>query len=124
MPSFSTQEDYPAINAAANAFLHKLPGTNIETDIAGAASVAGLMLLRASGVDLSRFEPGGIVLVEWVNEFGIELGNFMVQVAENMGLDPLSGWSDPPPPEHQSLMSVFRADGRAGSALLRGLPGE
>lgn len=111
MPSFSIQEDYSAINASANAFLQKLPGTHIDTDIAGAASVAGLMVLRASGVDLSGFEPGGIVLVEWVNESGIELSNFMVQVAENMGLDPRTGWTDPLPPEHQPRMSVVELTG-------------
>lgn len=107
MPSFSLQEDYPAISTAANAFLRKLSGTHIETDIAGAASVAGLMLLRATGVDLSQLEPGGIVLVEWVNEAGIELSNFMVQLAENMGLDPRTGWTEPAPPDHQPRMNVL-----------------
>lgn len=106
MPSFSIQANYPTIDASANAFLGKLPGTHIETDIAAAASVAGLMLLRAAGVDLSAFEPGGVVLVEWVNDAGIQLGNFMVQAAYNMGLDPQGGWSDPIPSQHQPRLPV------------------
>lgn len=107
MPSISIEENYAAINATANVFLRQLPGNHIETDIAGAASIAGLMLLRAAGVDLSHLEPGGVVLVEWVNESGMEVSNFMVQVAANMGLDPRTGWSDPVPAEHQPTMAVL-----------------
>ena len=107
MPSFSIQEDYPSINAATNIFLGKLPGKHIKTDIAGTASVTGLILLRAAGVDLSSLEPGSTVLVDWVNDSGIELSNFMVQVAANTGLDPRTGWTEPVPADHQPQMSVL-----------------
>ncbi len=107
MSTISIADNYPLINEAANAFLHRLSGQHVETDIAGAASIAGLMLLRGSGVNLNALEPGSVVLVEWVNEQGVELSGFMMQVAANLGLEPRTGWAEPVPPDHQPRLTTL-----------------
>ena len=57
MPSFSILEDHPSIQRCRQHVLGKLPGKHIETDIAGAASVAGPDV-TAPPASISSLEPG------------------------------------------------------------------
>jgi hypothetical protein len=58
----SVQEDYATIDKAAGEFLHDLSGNDIKRDIALAAEMAGLQLLRAADIDLSDLSSGVILL--------------------------------------------------------------
>lgn len=57
------EKDYPIIHKAAGEFIKKLTGTNIKKDIALAAGVGGLTLLRARGIDFSKLNPAGSILL-------------------------------------------------------------
>ncbi|MCS6845795.1 MAG: hypothetical protein NZ528_15955 [Caldilineales bacterium] len=105
---------FPRINWAANLFLNNLgpaftntPDGHIETDIAGAASVAGLMLLRATNVDLAKYTPGDVILAD-VYDGQKKLLDFMANVGYTMGIDPTTGWSTPIPPERQPLFATLQ----------------
>jgi hypothetical protein len=54
----SVRESFVSIDKAAEEFLVKLTLKGIRTDIILAAELAGLMLLRSSGVDLEELKPG------------------------------------------------------------------
>jgi hypothetical protein len=106
------EKKYPVINAAANdmlglfgpGFTHT-EGGHVETDIAAAASLAGLLILRSKGFDLGAFKPGSVLLSELDTEMD-EIWNFMTAVAANMGMDPEGGWDEEIPDEHKPLFSV------------------
>jgi hypothetical protein len=105
---------YATVNVAANVFLNCLgpsftdtPNGHIETDIAGASSIAGLMLLRATGIDLMKYEPGTVILTD-VHEAQAELLRFIRNVAYSMGLEFKTGWDMPVPKEHKPLFSTLQ----------------
>jgi hypothetical protein len=106
------QENYPEISAAANevlalpgpGFTHK-PGGHVETDISAAASLAGLLILRGRGIDLSRFTPGTVILSDMDTEMD-EIWNFMTAAAGKMGLDPSDGWDGEIPEAHKPLFPI------------------
>ena len=90
--------NYAKINETANLFLKdfgpnftKTPKGHIQTDIAGAGAIAGLMLLREVVPDLDSMPPG-IVVISDVHQGQVELLEFMSQVAVNMGLEAKTGW--------------------------------
>jgi hypothetical protein len=58
----SVQRNFPAIDRAARPFMLKLSMTGIQTDIALAAEMAGLALLRTSAADLSKVPAGTVIL--------------------------------------------------------------
>jgi hypothetical protein len=54
----TVRENFVSIDKAAEEFLVKLTLKGIRADIILAAEMAGLMLLRSSGVDLQKLRPG------------------------------------------------------------------
>jgi hypothetical protein len=106
------QKNYPEISAAANEVLGLLgpgftntPEGHVETDIAAAASLAGLMILKGKGFDLSQFTPGSVLLTELDTEMD-EIWNFMMAAAGTMGLDPSGGWDLEIPKAHKPLYTI------------------
>jgi len=107
------RKNYPAISAAANDVLSLLgPGFanrtqgHVETDIAAAASLAGVSMLRSKGFDLREFKPGTVVLTELDTEMN-EIWSFMMAAAKNMGLDPSSGWDGEIPEANKPIYSIL-----------------
>ena len=84
----SVQQHYPTINAAAGELLTKLSGTGVGKDIALAAGLAGLTLLRESAVDLANIPPGVGVLGAVPDEASQNLSRFVFGFAKLNGLDP------------------------------------
>jgi hypothetical protein len=106
------QEKYPEISAAANEVLAllgpefvKRPGGHVETDIAAAASLAGLSILRGKGFDLRELTPGTVLLSDLDTEMS-EIWDFMMAAAANMGLDPQRGWDLGIPEANKPLYTV------------------
>jgi hypothetical protein len=105
-------ENYPEISAAANDLLGllgpgftKTAGGHVETDIAAAASLAGLSMLRGKGFDLGLFTPGTVLLTDL--DAGMdEIWNFMTAVAGKMGLDPATGWDMEIPAANRPVFSI------------------
>ncbi len=84
---------YSSIYTASNVFLSSLgpaftgtPEGHIATDIAGAASVAGVLLLRQTIPDLSKYEPGTLILSE-THEAQAQLYGFMQVAGRSVGVD-------------------------------------
>ena len=75
---------------------------HLETDIAGAATLAGLFVLRASVAELDGMEPGSVILAD-VHEGQTSLLAFMKGISFSMGLDPKKGWDGEVPEEHRPL---------------------
>jgi len=105
-------KNYPIINAAADDMLKlfgpeftNTPGGHVETDIAAAASLAGLLILRGKGFDLGAFKPGTVFLSDIDTEMD-GIWNFMTAVAGNVGMDPESGWDEEIPDENKPMYSV------------------
>jgi len=84
----SVQKDYATIDQAAGEFLHKLSGNNLQRDIVLAAEMAGLQLLRAAAVDLSKFNPGSIILGAISDQTYEQLQRFVFGWALSNGLNP------------------------------------
>jgi hypothetical protein len=84
----SIQKDYPAIDKTAGEFLQKLSGNNIKRDIALAAQMAGLKLLRATKVDLSQLSPGNIILGAIPDEVYDQIQRFIFGWALSNDIDP------------------------------------
>jgi hypothetical protein len=84
------------------AYLRDDRGVNIETAIAVAGSLAGVAILRSTGLPLPISEPGNVrvVLAEEVNEWGSALVQFMSSVCLELGLDGTFSATGVPP-EHQ-----------------------
>jgi hypothetical protein len=104
---------YEKINATASLFIKvfgpaftNTPEGHIETDIAGAATISGLMLLRASGMDLTKYKPGTIILSE-IHQAQNLVFAFMMNVAYSMGLNFQDGWSTSIPKEHVPLFDAL-----------------
>lgn len=66
---------------------------HIVTDIAGASAIAGLMVLRSTGIDLSKGEPGNVILGEEINRKQEPVLRYLGAIASNMGVD-LSTYDD------------------------------
>ena len=106
------KREYPTIHDAANSFIVCLgpaftetPAGHIETDIAGAACIAGSCLLRSAGVDLSTLPAGSVLLSEPVNEQLEGLFRFVSVAAYQVQL-PMESSVVEVPPEHQPLFEV------------------
>jgi hypothetical protein len=104
------------ITRAAFAFLREfmpaLPETfegHVETEIAGAATVAGVVLLRETLPNLDEFPGGTVVTGDFVDRLYLEQHRmqalFMV-LAGQMGIDPDGGWDDEVPPDHAPIMET------------------
>jgi hypothetical protein len=116
---------YPSLNKAANAFLKNLGPKftstkkgHIETDIAAASSLAGLMILRASRVDLSNLEPGAIILAD-LEESQDDVQAFMAKIVRKVRLDPHGGWADQISESHQSMYSAIEMTQRLEEPFIR-----
>ena len=106
------RQNLPAIEAAATEMLGLFgphftgtPDDHVETDIAGAASLAGLSMLRLKGFGLGSFQPGTAIFTDMDAEMDT-IWQFMVQAARELGLDPSSGWDKEVPAEHNPLFSI------------------
>jgi hypothetical protein len=77
-------------------------GVHIGTAIAAAGSLAGVAILRSTGLPLPTSEPGKVqaVLAEEVNQRGSALVQFMSSVCPMLGLDGTFTTTEVPP-EHQ-----------------------
>jgi hypothetical protein len=75
---------------------------HIETDIAGAATLAGLLLLRAAVPGLDGLEPGSAVISD-VHEGQAALLAFMKGISFSMGLEPRKGWDGEIPGDSRPL---------------------
>jgi len=100
---------WPVLQEAANEFLQafgeaftKLPNGHIETDIAGAAAMAGTALREEAS---SEVVGGSGVTAAEVQARQAELVRFMIIVARNSGLR-VTGWNGEVPIDHQPLMPV------------------
>src|SRR5665213_2457575 len=76
-------------------------GVHIETAIWAVGSLAGLAMLRDTGIDLSALPSGQVVLSEGVNERGSELMGFLGAFFQGAGIDPNTGWTDEVAADHQ-----------------------
>lgn len=81
------EEEFGKINQAARDSLLKLPDDNIKKAIALSAEMAGLKLLRATGIDLSEFEPGSMVLGAVSDEIYQYIQRFIINWMHSNGLD-------------------------------------
>src|SRR5574340_1214515 len=80
------ETNYSSIDGAAIAFLGRLYGDNITKDISLSSEVCGLMLLRASQVNISELSPGSVVLGAVSDETYDLLQRFLFSWAVSQGL--------------------------------------
>ena len=110
---------YTQFNTGSNQLLEVIfahlqgpKGVHLETALSAAGALAGTLLLRSSGIDLSPSKPGTPVFTDAVNESGPEVLVFMQAFSQQMGIPPFSGWDKPVPNDHKSLeplMDLVRA---------------
>jgi hypothetical protein len=120
MPVQITQENFSQLNEAANQvtqiiFEHTKSerGVHVETAISAPCFLAGTLILRSTGVDLSKLTPGQPVFVnvahegseDVVNDAGRDVHSFMKKICSPLGLEPFGGWNQPVPDNHQPLQS-------------------
>lgn len=67
------------------------PKGHLVTDIAGASAIAGLMVLRSTGTDLSKYQPGNLILGEDINQKQEPVLRYISAIGKNMGVDPNAG---------------------------------
>jgi hypothetical protein len=91
------QKNFPAINKVAGEFLSQLTGTNIKKDIALAAEMAGLMMLRETSVNLTQFPPGNVILGAVSDDAQMTMNRFLGGCAMMNHLTPLK--NVPPIPD-------------------------
>jgi hypothetical protein len=103
----------PRANVASLFFLENFgpkftntPDGHIETDIAGASCIAGLMLLRNTAPVLTP-ESSGVTVLSDIQDAQNELLKYMQNTAAFLGLDPQSGWDTPISSEHQSMFDTL-----------------
>ena len=92
---------YPAMNRIAGDFIVSslgprfapTPHGHIQTDIAAACSLSGLMILQETVTDLSKHRPRVVILSD-VHPLQEEVLRFMMIVAVRNGLHPTSGWDN------------------------------
>jgi hypothetical protein len=92
------REVYPRLNQAAGDFLRLLSDTDFKGDLALAAEMAGLKLLRNSGVDLGRHTPGNILLGAIPDEDYKQMQRFILSWSLGNGL-PAAGFGQIPIPD-------------------------
>jgi hypothetical protein len=83
------------------------PANHIETDIAGAATISGLVLLRQSGIDLSTMKSGNVILDPDVDEASQQILDFMVTLAHLANIPYQSGWAQKIPDSHKPLIDTL-----------------
>lgn len=112
------RRNYKEIDRLAGAFLGlfgpaftNTGNGHIETDIAGAASVAGVLVLREAVPDLDRHEAGSVILSDIGKRQGDILA-FMRDVAFSLGLEPKGSWEEGVPPDHAPLYTTLELGGR------------
>ncbi len=81
-------------------------GVHIETALWAIGSLAGLAMLRDTGIDLSALPTGQVVLVDAVNDLGSQLMGQLGEFCKASGIDPNTGWIDDLSPDHQSHFST------------------
>lgn len=59
---------------------------HIATDIAGASAIAGLMILRSTGVQLAKLEPGSVILGPEIDQKQKPVLAYITVIANNMGV--------------------------------------
>jgi Tfp pilus assembly protein PilF len=69
------------------------PDGHIQTDIAAACSLSGLMILQETVPDLTKHEPG-IMLISEVHSRQQEVLDFMMKFAAMRGMNPSTGWDN------------------------------
>jgi hypothetical protein len=84
----AVQQNYAIINNAAGEYLTKLTGTSITKDIALAAEMAGLMLLRASSADFVTIPAGTGILGAIPDNEAHTLTRFVFSLISSNGLNP------------------------------------
>jgi len=144
MPVQIDEKTLTRIGETANSFINIIfkeikddRGVHLETAISAPAFLAGTLILRATGVDLSALEPGQPVFVtlskgqtdDVVNTMGMEVLGFMQWLCPLMGLDPATGWDQPVPADHQPLLPGIELAHRIEKPFLAlmtisGIPGE
>jgi hypothetical protein len=82
----SINKDFPIVEKSAKEFLKLLPGGNIVRDISLAAELCGLLLLRASHIDLTKLEPGCALLGVIPDETYTQIQKFMFAFAHPNGI--------------------------------------
>ena len=87
------------LDAASNHFLQcfgpaftETTDGHIATDIAGASAIAGLMILRSTGIGLAKREPGNVILGEEINQKQKPVLGYITAIASNMGVSPDSAF--------------------------------
>lgn len=103
----------PRANIASLMFLQNFgpefthtPGGHIETDIAGASCIAGLMLVRSLAPVLTPVSSDVAVLSD-IQDAQNELLTYMQNTAALIGLDPQSGWDTPISSDHQPMFDTL-----------------
>ena len=71
--------------------LQESRGVRIEDAISGAAAVAGCQLLRSVGLKFDGLEPGSMILLEEVNELGMQHLGFRSAICDAFEIDPTTG---------------------------------
>lgn len=127
--------NYPAIQAAARRFLEHFgpeltntPEGHIQTEIAGAAAVVGVILLRAAIPGLDHLEPGAAVFSE-MDELAMQMLEFMSNMVYTFDLEPDGDWAAPVAPGDQPLLTTLELTRRLEPPLYAacrqaGLPAE
>jgi hypothetical protein len=105
------QTEFIAFDKASQEFLKcfgpkftNTPKGHIQTDIAGASSIAGLMLLRDINPNMDDIKPGSVMISE-VYEGQTYFQHFMIVGGNNMGLNISSKWTEVPS-RHNPLMNT------------------
>ncbi len=89
------QENSMALQKTTNLFLSSFgpsftgtPKGHIITDIAGASAVTGLMILRSTNIDLSKYEAGTVLLGSGVDEKQVPVLSFISSICRTFGVAP------------------------------------
>jgi hypothetical protein len=82
------QSNYAAINSAAGEYLAKLTLQDLNKDITISAEMAGLMMLRDSGVNLDSIVSGTALLGAITDEVAKTMNRFVFSWAISNGLNP------------------------------------
>jgi hypothetical protein len=93
---------------------------HIVTDIAGAASVAGLMLLREVCPQLNRFPPGSVVMGDFLDNLYKEqeqMQRFFRHLARQMGLSESDAWNVEPPAALAPMLETLELTRKLEPAL-------
>lgn len=83
----SIQEDYALIHKVVLKFLGMLSGKNYQADIVITAELAGLLLLRATKTDLSKFSPGTPLLGAVADETYRTMNQYIFEWSACNGLE-------------------------------------